>query len=143
MLYYLPILILVLSNVFYHLASKEVPDSTNPFFFVIISYIVGIVVAFGAFVVTKGDVTLSEALSEQRKLINWTPIILGISVIGLELGNVFMYRVGWDISKGALYSNMLLAVVLFVIGYMVFKDTVSLRQVVGMIVCLAGLYLLS
>ena len=143
MLYYLPIAIIVLSNVFYHMASKKVPDNTNPFFFVMVSYVVGMVVAFVAFTMSKGDMSLSQAFSEQRKLINWTPMILGISVIGLEVGNVMMYRAGWDVSKGAMYSNMLLALVLFGVGYWFFKDLVDIRQIAGMFLCIAGLYLLS
>ncbi len=142
MYYYIPILVVVFSNVTYHLASKKVPNDTNPFFFVMVSYIIGFLLAIIAFYFSKGDMTFSEAFTEQRKLIDWTPIILGISVIGLEIGNVMMYRLGWDISKGALVTNIFLALVLVVVGTMFFKDAFGLKQVGGLVFCIVGLYLL-
>ena len=142
MFYYLSILIIVLSNVFYHLASKKVPSNTNPFFFVMVSYIVGFIFALVAFALTKGDKGLFESISEQTKSINWAPVILGISVIGLEVGNVLMYRAGWDISKGSLVSNILLAVVLVIIGVIFYKDEFNAKHIAGLVCCMAGMFLL-
>jgi len=142
MFYYLSILIIVLSNVFYHLASEKVPKNTNPFFFVMISYVVGFVVAVIAFIMTMGDKSIVESVSEQTKIINWTPVLLGISVIGLEVGNVLMYRAGWNISKGALFSNILLALMLAAIGVIFYKDEFSVKHAIGLLSCIVGLYLL-
>lgn len=143
MFYYLSIIIVVLSNVIYHLASKKVPSDLNPFFFVMVSYIVGFVLATVAFTISVKDKNLATAFVTQSKLVNWTPIVLGIAVIGLEVGNVMMYRAGWDISKGALLSNMLLAFVLVIIGALVFKDDFTIKQVVGLVSCMLGLFLLA
>ena len=143
MFYYLSIVIVVLSNVFYHLASKKVPSDLNPFFFVMVSYVVGFALALVAFSISVKDKSLASALIEQGKIVNWTPIILGVSVIGLEVGNVFMYRAGWDLSKGALVCNMLLAFVLVIIGSLVFKEDFTFKHVAGLISCMVGLYLLA
>ncbi len=141
MFYYLSIPIIVLSNVFYHLASKKVPDSTNPFFFVMVSYVIGFGLAALAFVITSGEKNLVKSVLDQSKLINWTPIALGISVIGLEVGNVLMYRSGWDISKGALLCNIILAGVLLIIGTVFFKEEFNLKHILGLLCCIMGLYL--
>lgn len=143
MLYYLPIFIIVLSNVFYHLASEKVPKGTNPFFFVMISYVVGFAFAAIAFLMSKGDKGLIASVAEQGKMINFTPILLGVAVIGLEVGNVWMYRAGWNISKGALFSNILLAIVLVAVGVMFYKDDFGAKHVAGILSCILGLYLLS
>lgn len=142
MLYYLSILIVVGSNVFYHLASKKVPENTNPFFFVMVSYVVGFLLALVAFAFTIEDKSFSKAVVDQTRLINWTPIVLGVSVIGLEVGNILMYRAGWQISQGALVTNAMLAVVLLVIGVLVFKEEFTIKHVMGLISCGLGLYLL-
>lgn len=142
MLYYLSIAIIISSNVFYHLASKKVPANTNPFFFVMISYIVGFVFASTAFIMTVEEKNITKAIVEQSRIINWTPIVLGISVIGLEIGNVMMYRAGWDVSKGALFCNALLAILLVVIGVFIFKESFTTRHIVGLMCCAVGLYFL-
>jgi uncharacterized membrane protein len=50
------------------------------------------------------------------------PFILGIAIVGLEFGNIYMYKVGWNISIGSLVSNMLsLAVILIIVGVMYIK----------------------
>ena len=143
MFYYLSIIIVVFSNVIYHLASKKVPSGLNPFFFVMVSYVVGFVLALIAFTLSYKEKSIGEAFIQQSKLINWTPIILGISVIGLEVGNVMMYRAGWDISKGALVTNMLLAFVLVIIGAVIFKDEFTLKHIIGLVSFVVGLFLLS
>lgn len=143
MFYYLSVLIIVFSNVIYHLASKKVPNELNPFFFVMASYVVGFVFAMIAFILSIKDKNIGTAFVEQSKLVNWTPIVLGIAVIGLEVGNVMMYRAGWDLSKGALVCNMLLAFVLVVIGVIVFKEEFNLKHMVGLLSCILGLFLLA
>ena len=142
MLYYISVIIIVASNIFYHLASKKVPDQTNPFFFVMVSYVVGFVLASIAFTMTIQDKNITKAIVEQSKLINWAPIVLGIAVIGLEVGNVLMYRAGWDISKGALFCNTLLAIVLVVVGVFIVKEDFTSRHIVGLMCCAMGLYFL-
>jgi drug/metabolite transporter (DMT)-like permease len=143
MFYYLSILIIVVSNIFYHFASKMVPEKSNPFFFVMVSYIIGFIFALVAFFFTKGDKGFMDSITEQTKIINWTPILLGVSVIGLEIGNVLMYRAGWDISRGSLYSNILLALVLVIVGVVFYRDNFTLKNVLGLFSCVLGLYLLS
>lgn len=143
MFYYLSIMIIVISNIFYHFASKMVPERSNPFFFVMVSYVVGFVFALAAFLISKGDKGLAASIGEQTRLINWTPVLLGVSVIGLEIGNVLMYRSGWDISKGSLYSNILLAIVLVAVGVLFYKDSFTIRNVAGLLSCVLGLYLLG
>lgn len=143
MFYYLSIIIIVISNIFYHFASKMVPEKTNPFFFVMVSYIVGFTFALIAFFISKGDKSFMASISEQSRMINWTPVLLGIAVIGLEIGNVLMYRAGWNISKGSLYCNILLALALVVIGVFFYKDEFTVRNVAGLLSCVLGLYLLG
>lgn len=143
MFYYLSIIIIVISNIFYHFSSKMVPERSNPFFFVMVSYAVGFTFAMVAFYFSKGDKSFMVSIHEQSRLINWTPVILGISVIGLEIGNVLMYRAGWDISKGSLYSNILLAIALVVIGVVFYHDNFTIKNALGLLSCIFGLYLLK
>ena len=54
-----------------------------------------------------------------------------------------MYRAGWKISVASLVMNIALACVLLAVGLLVYHETVSLRQGLGVLVCLVGIYLVG
>ena len=80
--------------------------------------------------------------AEVSKL-NWTALILGISIVGLELGYIYIYRVGWKMGIGSLVANIALACILLLIGALFLKESISIRQLIGVFVCMAGLILVT
>lgn len=73
----------------------------------------------------------------------WTPFVLGLAIVGLEAGYVFLYRAGWKVSSGALTANICLAVALLIIGYLLYKETITIKQLAGVVVCGVGLFLIN
>ena len=63
--------------------------------------------------------------------------------MGLEIGYILLYRAGWKISSGALVANICLAFILIVIGALLYKEQITLRQVLGIGFCVVGLVLVS
>jgi uncharacterized membrane protein len=57
------------------------------------------------------------------------------------LGFLLAYRSGWRISVAAVATNVAVTLLLVPIGIMVFKDHLSLRNVLGLIFCVLGLVL--
>ncbi len=90
------------------------------------------------FITQRGGNLLSE-----YKSINWASIVLGFAIIGLEAGNIWMYKVGWNISTGQLVQAALLAIVLVFVGYLMFKEQITFIKASGIVVCLLGLYLIN
>ena len=103
------------------------------------TYLVGAVFCAALFI---ANVKPANVLHELSK-INWTSFILGLVIVGLEAGYVHLYRAGWPVSLGALTANICLAVVLLFVGLLLYHETISLRQVIGMVVCAAGLFLIT
>ena len=134
-----PLLLIVLSNCFYNICTKSVPEGVNTFGTLTITYLVGAVLSAVLFVVS---VKPSGVASEIAK-INWTPFVLGIAIVGLEAGYVFLYRAGWKVSNGALTANICLAVALLIIGFLLFKETITIKQLAGVVVCGIGLFLIN
>ena len=66
-----------------------------------------------------------------------------VTVVGLELGYIFIYRAGWKVSVASLVANIALACLLVVVGVLLYKEVLTLRQVAGMGLCVAGLLLIS
>ncbi|WP_407424770.1 EamA family transporter [Methanobrevibacter sp.] len=62
---------------------------------------------------------------------------------GFEVGYVFVYRAGWQVSNATVVANIGLACVLIVVGYLLYKENVSIRQILGIIVCMIGLILIN
>lgn len=141
MTYYLPILIIVLANIAYHISAKSVPKEMDSFFFLSLLYIIAGVISFGIYFLKSGS-NIDNVVS-QAKMINWVPFIFAIGIIGLELGNILMYRVGWNISLGALVSNILLAMALIAVGFLAYSETFSMKQSIGVMCCILGLVLIN
>ena len=69
--------------------------------------------------------------------------MLGISIVGLELGYLLAYRAGWNISVGSLVASILLALVLIPIGIMLYHEKFELTKVIGSVFCIVGLILIN
>lgn len=134
-----PLLLIIASNCFYNICTKSMPEEVNPFGALTVTYLTGAIVSALLFV---ASVKPGNVISEISK-VNHAAFVLGLSIVGLEAGYVFLYRAGWKISNGALTANICLAVALLIIGVLLYREAISLRQVVGMAVCGVGLFLIS
>ncbi len=134
-----PLLVIIGSNCFYHICAKSTPEKVNAFGALTVTYLVGAVISA---IIYVASVKPANALTELRH-VNWTAFVLGIAIVGLEAGNVFLYRAGWKISAGSVVSNISLAVVLLFVGYFLFRETITARQLLGIAVCAVGLLLIT
>ena len=139
MSYYLPIAAVVCSNVVYHICAKSTSSKINPFASLAVTYLIGIGVALAAYWLTSPDRRLTQELVH----LNWATVVLGFAIVGLEAGNIFMYKAGWDISLGPIVTSITLAVVLILVGRLLYQEQISLSQAAGIALCLAGLVLIN
>jgi drug/metabolite transporter (DMT)-like permease len=136
---YWPIALIVLSNVFYHICSKSTPADINPLAALTVTYVVGAVAsAILYFALNRGG----DLLQEYRQL-NWSSFVLGIAIVGLEAGSIYMYKAGWAISTGQLVHSSILAIVLIAVGYFAYHEAITWTKAAGVLVCMAGLYLIN
>lgn len=133
-----PLILVVLSNILYNVASKSVPAAASPYLTLVATYFVAGVLSLAAYFVFDGQRGQAGALSR----LNWTSWALGLSMVGLEVGYIFMYRGGWKISVASLLSNMLLAVALLLVGLVFYHERLGARQISGLCLCAAGCLLL-
>ena len=134
-----PILIVILSNTFYNVCMKSMPADVNPFGALMVTYLVAAIISAVIFIYMVGPSNVTAELSK----INWTSIILALAIVGLEVGYVFVYRAGWTVSTASVVANIGLACVLIVVGYFLYKENVSIHQIIGIVVCMFGLVLIN
>jgi drug/metabolite transporter (DMT)-like permease len=136
--YYFPMALVVTGMVFYHLAQKSIPKGVNPFFAICLAYLVGIVMCgIGGFLLPSNRSFLASVRES-----SWAIPLLGAAAACIEVGFVLVYRMGWKIGVATVTANASATLVLIPIGFFVFKDHLSTRNVLGLAFCLVGLALL-
>ena len=134
-----PILLVVGANTLYNICTKSTPEGANVFASLLITYLSAAAAALVLYFVTGGGKNL---LAEMGKA-NWTAYALGLSIVALEFGFINVYRAGWKISVASLVCNILLACALLAVGVLVYRESVSPRQLLGAAVCAVGLVLIG
>ncbi len=137
--YIWPLALVVLSNVFYHICEKSVPDKISPFASLTVSYLIGSVISIILYFITSRGGNL---LKEVGKL-NWTSIVLGVVIVGLEAGWIYAYKAGWQISTASIVQSALLAIALIFVGFFLYKEGLTWNKIVGILLCLAGLVVIN
>ena len=134
-----PVGLIVLSNIFYHICAKSSPDAVNPFATLIVTYLVGAVTALICFL-TIGKGT---SLSAEMKQLNWAPFVLGVAIVGLEVGFIYLYKAGWNVSTGQMVASTVLSICLIFVGWLLYREALTLSKLIGIAICLVGLYFIN
>ena len=137
--YIWPLGLIVLSNVFYQICAKSVPETMNPFASLTITYAVGAIASLILYFALNKNTNL---LTEYSRL-NWAPIVLGIAIVGLEVGYIYAFKAGWPVSTCQIVQASVLAVILILVGYCLYKEAITWNKIAGILVCLAGLGLIN
>ena len=134
-----PIALVVLSNIIYQVCAKSVPKEMNTMASMTITYLVGAACSAVVFFLTSKD---SSLLQEFKKL-NFAPFLLGISIVGLEVGFIYAYKNGWAVSTASIVQSAFLSVALIFVGALLYHETITASKIVGMVICLVGLYFIN
>lgn len=133
--YIWPLALVIISNVVYQICAKSVPNSMNPLASLTLTYLVGAVVSAVLYFALNKDANL---LREYGKT-NWAPFVLGVVIVGLEVGFIYAYKAGWQVSTASVVQSAFLAVMLIFVGLMLYHETITWNKVVGVLICLVGL----
>jgi hypothetical protein len=116
------------STVAYHLITKLVPAGAHPVATLLTAYLFASFLCAGILLVMQ---------------INWTAPALAVAVVLLDLAFILLYRSGFPVSFGALVTQVAAALALLGLGLLFFKDRLTLTNSVGVVLCLAGLWLVN
>ncbi|MEO8276839.1 MAG: hypothetical protein ABI639_11520 [Thermoanaerobaculia bacterium] len=137
--FWLPIGLVVLGNLAYHLGLKDLAPTVHP--------LTPLLILFSTAALTTLALRLSTGrvaeLSGEFSRLGWRPFVVGMSIILIELGFLLAYRTGWKISAAAVTANILVGIALLAVGAIAFREPLSLSRVGGVATCLAGLWLLT
>ena len=137
--YIWPIALVIGSNIIYQICAKSVPEGMNPFASLTVTYLVAAALSAVMFFVLEGGGSL---LKEYGKL-NWAPFVLGLVIVGLEVGWIYAYKAGWPVSTGFIVQSAILAVALLAVGYFLYHEALTWNKLVGIAICLVGLFFIN
>lgn len=138
-MYYISIIITILATVVYNVSQKSINQSINPFISMIVTYITAIIFSVLALIVLPIDRNIIGSL----KQINWASFVLGLSALGLEIGYLYVYRTGWNISIAPLLVSILSTIVLIIVGIFIYKTKISSINALGILLSIVGLILMN
>ena len=133
-----PLLVVVGANTIYNISTKSTPSDVNAFASLAASYFIAMLGSVVMFFLTADSKNFLVEISKT----NWSALSLGIAIVGLEFGYICIYRAGWKIGVASLVANISLACVLLLVGLFVYKEVITLKQLLGMGICAIGLMLI-
>ena len=107
----------------------------NAFASLTVTYLVGAAASLILYFVLEKDGNLFQ---EYRKM-NWAPAVLGLVIVGLEVGWIYAYKAGWPVSTAFIVQSAFMAVALLLVGYFLYRETLTWNKIVGVVICLIGL----
>jgi drug/metabolite transporter (DMT)-like permease len=138
-MYYLPIILTIIANIFYHVSQKFISSKINPFFSLMITYGIAFIACSLILAITKQR----NPIKTELQYINWAPIVLGFAIVLLEIGYLLAYRMHWKISTASIISTIVVVIALIPIGKFIFHEEISSKNIFGIIVSIIGIILMN
>ncbi|MDD6904858.1 MAG: EamA family transporter [Dialister sp.] len=131
-----PLLLVVASSVGYQVGLKEVSGIRDPMASLTVTYLAASVVSF---VIYFFQSLGKESFLRGVLSVNASAIGLGLAIVGIEVGTLFMYRAGWAVNVAFVVANSLIVAALMLTGFLLYKEKLTLRQLIGVGISLAGI----
>ena len=138
-MFYLPMILAILSATAYHISQKAIPARVNPMVSVVVTYVVALALSLALLPLLPSRVGVGESLRN----LNWGTYGVGVSIVGVELAYLLVYRSGWRLSLASVTSGAATAILLAGVGVLLLGEHLSFRNAVGVAFCLAGLALVT
>lgn len=126
----------------YHIFQKNISQNVNPFVSLAVTYLTSFLLTIILYFVVpiKGK---ELSFTGELRLINKNTVFLGFALVLLELGFLLAYRMKWNISVASLTSTVAVTLVLIPVGILFFHDSVTLKTLIGVVLCIAGIIFLQ
>ena len=136
MKFWWPIGLIVFCSTAYQVGVKEISTGIHPLTALVLTYLSA---SFASFILYFFLAPQGE--NRKKGIFSWNPSALGLgfSIVGIELGVVYMYRAGWTVQTSFILTNSLIVAALMAAGALFYKEKLKLRQLAGVVLTLAGI----
>ena len=137
--YIWPIALVVVSNTLYQVCAKSVPEGMNPLASLTVTYLIAAAVSCALYYLLNRNADLFREL----RMTNWAPVVLGLGIVGLEVGFIYAFRAGWQIGVTQIITSAMVAMILIFVGFLIYHEAITWNKIAGIAVCVAGLVLIN
>jgi drug/metabolite transporter (DMT)-like permease len=137
--YYISMIIAIFSGAAYHICQKYMPSDINPLVALSVTY----ATAFALSILISFIYPSKTGFVDSIRGVNWASFVLGLSIVGLEAGFLLVYRSGWNLSVASLVGNVTTSLLLVPVGLLVFKEVITMKNALGIVLSLVGIILIS
>lgn len=134
LLFYAPLFLVMISGVAYQIGVKEISTGVDALVALAFTYLSAALAAFFVYFLQ-----VRSEFSFKSMKINWPAFGLGASIVGMEIGNIFMYRVGWEVNSSFIVVNSFVVLALMIVGALFYGEKLQLRQGLGIFISLLGI----
>jgi multidrug transporter EmrE-like cation transporter len=138
-LFYFSITLAIASSALYHFVAKSTPSNVNFTVSLLVTYAFAFIVTLFTFFFFP----VENGIFAEIKKLNWASVGLAIAIVGIEFGFLLVYKSGWNLGIAAVLTNVIASLILVPVAVYVFKDKLNWVNVMGILVCLAGLIMLN
>jgi drug/metabolite transporter (DMT)-like permease len=128
----------VAGGVVYHIAAKSIPRDAAPTLVLVVAYATALSISGVAYAMLPNE----PSRAPLWRLLHPGILSLGVGAAMIELGYVLTYRAASPVSLTSALVNGLVAALLVPVGLIAFGERMSIARAVGIVLCLAGVWLL-
>ena len=133
-----PVGLIVLSDVIYQICAKKISSNASPLAALGMTYLVSALACAALFEIFVPGGNLFAALLA----VPLPAVMVGISITGLEVGTIYMYRAGWPMNIGFMTYTAIIVVLLLFIGAAHYGEPLTALKCAGAFLACAGMYLI-
>ena len=138
-MFYMWIVVAVISVVFYQILQKSISVNVNPVVSLMITYAVAFIVSAILYFIFPSTQNVVDSIKNAK----YASYLLGLAVVGIEIGFLLIYRNGWKLGLAAPFSSSITNVLLVSIGLIVFKEHITGLKLLGLLFCTIGIVMIS
>ena len=138
-MFYLSMIIAILSIVCYQVLQKNISASVNP----IVSHLITYSVALAVTIILYFAIPQKQGIIESVKNANYSSYLLGIVCVGIEVAFLLIYRSGWKLGIASIFSSSVVNVILISTGILIYREHISWINMIGILLCTIGITLIN
>lgn len=131
-----PVALIVVADVIYQICAKKLSSAASPLAALGATYLVSALTCALLFEMFSPAGDLLAALGT----VPLPAAVAGISIAGLEVGTIYMYRAGWPMNVGFIVYTGIIVVLLLFIGSFVYAEPMGLMKLAGVVLTCFGMF---
>ncbi len=133
------LMIAIAGQVFYHVTQKSISAGAHPVISLLTFYLVAAVLTLPLLWLFP----VTASVIEEIQKLNWAVYGVAASIVMIEIGFLLAYRAGAELSSAAVLTASVVAVSTLIIGALLFRESLSVMKVAGIMLCLGGMGLMT